>query len=208
MLPHAVSDRLKRAPGVIADAHDCVTVLFADIVDFTGHASSTAPEALVALLNELFSRFDELSARHGLEKIKTIGDCYMAVAGAPEPCADHAERAAAMALAMLAVVRESPALRGVQLRVGLHSGPVVAGVIGTRKLSYDLWGDTVNVASRMESHGVPNAIQVTEAIFAKMRDRYNFESRGQVEVKGKGKMDTWLLWKPASVSTASVRGVS
>ena len=198
ILPGAVAERLKKGDGRIADHFAEVTVLFADLVDFTPMSQKSTPARVVDLLNELFSAFDEAAQRLGVEKIKTIGDAYMAVAGLPVPCQDHTERVIALAFEMI----EQAGRLGLKLRIGVNCGPVVAGVVGTNKFIYDLWGDTVNVASRMESHGVPNAIHVTEAIFAKMRDRYDFESRGQVEVKGKGKMDTWLLWKPASVSTA------
>jgi len=152
---------------------------------------------VVALLDEVFTVFDRLADEHGLEKIKTIGDAYMVAGGIPVPRADHCEAVAEMALAMLAVSASGLATDAeVRLRVGIDTGPVVAGVIGRRKFIYDLWGDTVNTASRMESHGVPNSIQVTEAVFGRLCDRYALEPRGTVVVKGKGPMPTWFLLGP------------
>jgi guanylate cyclase len=195
VLPQPIAERLKRAPAAIADGFPEATVLFADIVDFTHISAEMSPERLVAWLNDLFSAFDGLSERHGLEKIKTVGDAYMAVAGLPMARPDHARAAAEMALAMQDVVAHRTAPNGepLRMRIGLHSGPVVAGVIGTRKFIYDLWGDTVNTASRMESHGLAGAIQVTEAAYRRLRDEYAFEERGLVQVKGKGEMRTYLL---------------
>jgi len=195
VLPHPIAQRLKRDPTTIADAYAEVTVLFADIVDFTKFSAGIPPRRLVEILNEVFSAFDRLAERHGLEKIKTIGDAYMVVGGLPTPRADHAEAVAEMALDM----REALALlegtigASLRLRIGIHTGPVVAGVIGRRKFIYDLWGDTVNTASRMESHGLPGTIQMTMAASERLRDRYLFEERGTVEVKGKGPMPTFLL---------------
>lgn len=195
VLPRPIAERLKRQPGSIADGFPEATVLFADIVDFTRISADMAPERLVAWLNDLFSAFDDLSEQHGLEKIKTVGDAYMAVAGLPTPRADHAQAAAEMALALQDVLahRTAPDGAPVRMRIGLHTGPVVAGVIGTRKFIYDLWGDTVNTASRMESHGLAGAIQVTEASYQRLRSAYDFEERGPVQVKGKGEMRTYLL---------------
>jgi class 3 adenylate cyclase len=195
VLPRSIAERLKRGPGIIAERYDDVSVLFADIADFTPFAERTNPEQVVGVLDEIFSAFDVLTERHGLEKIKTIGDAYMVAGGLPEPRADHADAVAALAIEMQAeLARLSDALGlGLAIRVGIDSGPVVAGVIGRRKLIYDLWGDTVNTASRMESHGVVGRIQVTEATCQRLRDRYRFEQRGEIEVKGKGPIRTYLL---------------
>jgi adenylate cyclase len=195
VLPRSIADRLKRSPGVIADAYDDVTVLFADIVDFTPFAERTEAGRVVGFLNEVFSQFDLLAARHGVEKIKTIGDAYMVAAGLPEPRPDHAEALADMALEMreafAAVCR--PLAPNLALRIGMESGPVIAGVIGRRKFAYDLWGDTVNTASRMEAHGIAGQIQVGEAAHRLLRGRYTFEPRGEIEVKGKGRRRAYLL---------------
>jgi adenylate cyclase len=192
ILPQTIADRLKEHPGVIAERYEAVTILFADIVSFTEYAAQVTPEALVSALNEVFSLLDRLAEKHGLEKIKTIGDAYMAVAGLPVPRPDHAKAAADMALDIL---EEVPKAVGgaLQIRVGLHTGPVVAGVIGERKFSYDLWGDTVNIASRMESQGAPGAIQVSSATYSLLQDGYLFEPRGSISVRGKGPMETFLL---------------
>lgn len=192
ILPASIAERLKRQPGVIADGFEGVTVLFADIVGFTVLSERIPPAEVVKLLNELFSAFDEMAQRHGLEKIKTIGDAYMVVGGLPIWRPDHASAVAKMALEM----RDSVArLRGGQLkvRIGMHSGPVVAGVIGTAKFSYDLWGDTVNTASRMESHGLPGLIHITESCRRELGDEWEIEPRGNIEVKGKGPMQTFWL---------------
>jgi class 3 adenylate cyclase len=195
VLPAPIAARLKAGEGVIADAFPEVTVLFADIVDFTRRSRRIGPAQVVATLNELFSAFDALAQRHGLEKIKTIGDAYMVAGGLPTPRPDHAQAIAEMALAMQAEVarRADPSGRPLQLRVGIDTGPVEAGVIGTSKFSYDLWGDTVNTASRMESHGVPGCIQVTERTYQRLRDGYRFQPRGRIPVRGMGEMDTWFL---------------
>jgi class 3 adenylate cyclase len=199
MLPDPIAARLREAPGSVADAYPSVSVLFADIVGFTGIAGRIGPADTVALLNDLFSRFDDLAARHGLEKIKTIGDAYMAVAGAPDPTPDHARRAVGMGLDMLAEVAAfaAEADRRIGLRVGVNSGPVVAGVIGRSRFSYDLWGDTVNIASRMESQGVEGAIQVTEATLRLLHGAFASEARGVIEVRGKGPMVTFLIHSQA-----------
>jgi class 3 adenylate cyclase len=195
VLPRPIADLLKRDGRVAAQAHPDVTVLFADVVNFTPFADRTSPERVVSVLDELFSGFDRLADLHGLEKIKTIGDAYMAVGGLPTPRPDHAEAAVALAMDMQSELHD---LRGsldldLQLRIGLASGPVIAGVIGRRKFIYDLWGDTVNMASRMESAGVPGRIQVTEATYRRLRSGFDFESRGPVEIKGKGPLTTYLL---------------
>ena len=195
VLPAPIAERLKQREQLIADGFPEVTVLFADLVDFTRRSERATPEQLVATLNELFLVFDRLARRQGLEKIKTIGDAYMVAGGLPEPRADHAEAVAEMALAIREEVarRSDPGGRPLQVRIGIDSGPVVAGVIGASKFAYDLWGDTVNTASRMESHGVAGCIQVTERTYRRLRDRYRFERRGPVPVKGKGEMVTWFL---------------
>jgi adenylate cyclase len=195
ILPAPIAERLKSGDDHIADNFADVTVLFADMVGFTGLAASMPAQAIVELLNDLFTRFDLAARDLGIEKIKTIGDAYMAVCGLPDPCANHVEQMLKMAVRMIEVVREFNTERGMNLRIriGINTGPVVAGIIGRRKFIYDLWGDTVNLASRMESHGLPDAIQVTRPIFEKMRDRYHFEERGPIEVKGKGTVETWIL---------------
>jgi class 3 adenylate cyclase len=200
MLPEAIADRLKREPGAIADHFDAVTVLFADIVGFTPMSERLPPSRLILLLNSVFSAFDELARRHGLEKIKTIGDAYMVVSGVPVPRVDHASAVAAMALEMRDAAGQFGE-GGLALRIGLHSGPAVAGVIGTAKYSYDLWGDTVNTASRMESHGAAGEIHVSEACRAALDGSFVMEERGLVEIKGKGPMRTW--WLKGRVAAAS-----
>ncbi|NER34888.1 MAG: adenylate/guanylate cyclase domain-containing protein [Oscillatoria sp. SIO1A7] len=169
--------------------------MFADIVGFTKLASRVSPTKLVHLLNDIFSRFDLLAERHGLEKIKTIGDAYMVVGGLPVPRANSAEAIARMALDMQEEVARFSALRreSFSIRIGINTGPVVAGVIGRKKFIYDLWGDTVNVASRMESQGIPNEIQVTAQTYAILKDKFSFKKRGIIQVKGKGDMTTYLL---------------
>jgi adenylate cyclase len=198
VLPAPVAKRLKRSPGVIADGYDAATVVFADIVDFTPFAERIGPEALVRILDRIFADWDELAARFGLEKIKTIGDAYMAAAGVPEPRADHAEAAARMALEMRtgAALRPTDALGALEVRIGIDTGPVVAGVIGRSKFIYDLWGDTVNTASRMESSGLAGEIHVTERVRAALGPAFRFRRRSEVEVKGKGPMTTYLLEGP------------
>src|SRR5829696_634297 len=188
VLPAPIAARLKQGEEVIADGFPEVTVLFADLVDFTRRSQERTPERVVRIL-------DDLAERHGLEKIKTIGDAYMAVGGLPEPRPDHAEAVAEMALAVREEVARhlDPGGRPLAVRIGIDTGPVVAGVIGRRKFSYDLWGDTVNTASRMESHGVAGCIQVTDRAYRRLRDHYRFERRGLVEVKGKGELVTWFL---------------
>jgi class 3 adenylate cyclase len=195
VLPAPIAARLKQADGVIADAYDEVTVLFADIVDFTSASEKITPAQVVEVLDELFSVFDQLARRQGLEKIKTIGDAYMVAGGLPDPHPDHAQAVAEIALAMRDEVakRADPSGRPLAVRIGIDTGPVVAGVIGRSKFIYDLWGDTVNTASRMESHGIAGCIQVTDRTYRRLRDRYRFERRGPIAVKGKGEMVTWLL---------------
>jgi class 3 adenylate cyclase len=195
ILPLSIAERLKQDTSAIAEHFDDVTILFADIVGFTPLSTRIKPAELVNLLNEIFSNFDELTEKHGLEKIKTIGDAYMVVGGLPVPKPDHAEAVAQMALDMQGAIAHFQAKYSEQLhiRIGINTGSVVAGVIGTKKFIYDLWGDAVNVASRMESSGVPGKIQVTEATYERLKERYKFEKRGQVDVKGRGDMTTYWL---------------
>ncbi|WP_455286562.1 adenylate/guanylate cyclase domain-containing protein [Cupriavidus necator] len=203
VLPSPVAERLKlRAdliaaspPEVIADRFEAVSVLFADLVQFTRFSPGLSPERLVAVLNEIFADFDNIADNRGLEKIKTIGDAYMAAAGLPVPAADHAVRAAHMALDMLESLARFNARSGygLQLRVGIHSGAVIAGVIGRRKFIYDLWGETVNIASRMESHGIAGCVQVTEVTRQMLGKPFVLEARGAIEVKGMGELHTWLV---------------
>ena len=204
VLPHSVAQRLKADPGIIADSFPEVTVLFADIVGFTKLSEGVSPEGLVAVLNEMFTLFDSILDHRGLEKIKTIGDAYMAVAGLPVPATDHAVRAAHMALDMIEALDDFNQRKGtsLQVRIGIHSGAVVAGVIGKRKFTYDLWGDTVNTASRMESHGVAGRPQMTEPTRQRLSEPFLFEERGVVEIKGKGEMRTWFLSGRTAASSA------
>jgi guanylate cyclase len=193
IFPRSIAERLKVSHGVIAERRDDVSVLFADIVGFTPASEGLGPEEVVDLLDEIFSTFDDLVARHGLEKIKTIGDGYLAAAGIPTPRRDHAEAAARLALAMLDALPTVRGASGLSLRIGIDSGPVVAGVIGRSKFGYDIWGDTVNTASRMESHAPVGSIQVTERTYRRLQDHFVLERRDAVEVKGKGEMTTYLL---------------
>lgn len=195
ILPRSIAQKLKDGHKNIADGFAEVTILFADIVGFTQLSEKTSPPELVSLLNEIFSRFDRLTDKHDLEKIKTIGDAYMVGGGLPMPRKYHAEAIAEMALDMQAEISRFNYENNINLsiRIGINTGPVVAGVIGTKKFIYDLWGDAVNTASRMESHGIPDAIQVSEATYNILKDKYLFEERGQISIKGKGEMNTYLL---------------
>lgn len=195
ILPAPIAERLKQGEGLIVDDFSDVTVLFADIVGFTTMSAQTSPQALVDLLNNIFSAFDRLAEQHGLEKIKTIGDAYMAVGGLPEARPDSAKIVADMALDMRQVIQDlsRKAANPLSVRIGIHSGPVVAGVIGHKKFSYDLWGDTVNTASRMESHGVPGQIQVSQATYERLEHSYRLDARGTIQVKGKGEQPTYFL---------------
>ena len=195
VLPAPIANRLRGGELSIADGFAEVTVAFADIVGFTAMSAGMPPGEVVTLLNGLFSRFDDAAQELGIEKIKTVGDAYMAVCGLPVPVPDHTERMVRMAIRMVHITREHALEHHVsmRLRVGINCGPVVAGVIGKSKYIYDLWGDTVNLASRMESVGVPDTVQVTRAVYEKLKGEYVFESRGTVEVKGKGRVEAWLL---------------
>jgi class 3 adenylate cyclase len=195
VLPRSIARRLKREPSVIADAYDEVTVLFADVVDFTRFTERTEPVRVVGVLDQVFSAFDGLAERHRLEKIKTIGDAYMVAAGLPEARPDHAQAMADMALEMQATMASICGPLGIDLaiRIGMESGPVIAGVIGRHKFIYDLWGDTVNTASRLESHGLAGRIQVGETAYRLLCDRYAFDDRGEIELKGKGRRRAYLL---------------
>jgi class 3 adenylate cyclase len=195
VLPESIAARLREDQVAIADRFADVSVLFADIVNFTPLTERMPPEDVVQLLNRLFSAFDQLAEHYGLEKIKTIGDAYMVAGGLPVASANHTHAVAEMALAMLATTRavHQPSGDGLQLRIGCHCGSAVAGVIGVKKFAYDLWGDMVNTASRMESHGVPGRIQVTRSMYERLREQYDFEERGEIEVKGKGRMRVYFL---------------
>ncbi|WPD23335.1 MAG: adenylate/guanylate cyclase domain-containing protein [Candidatus Electrothrix scaldis] len=195
ILPAPIAEQLKKNPGTIVDAFPETTVLFSDIVGFTKLSQTVTPDKLVNLLNNLFSRFDDLAENHGLEKIKTIGDAYMAAAGLPEHRVDHAEATAYMALDMCReMIKFNEKIdTPLNIRIGINSGAVVAGVIGKKKFIYDLWGDAVNTAARMESHGVPGEIQVTATTYELLKEKFKLESRGDIEVKGKGVMEVWLL---------------
>lgn len=199
VLPKPIADRLKQGQQTIADNFSEVTVLFADIVGFTELSAALTPTELVELLNQIFSKFDYLVEQHGLEKIKTIGDSYLVVGGLPTPRPDHAEAIANLAVEMQTAITQfslpSSAVQQAPLtmRIGINTGPVGAGVIGTSKFAYDLWGDTVNTASRMESHGLPGEIQVTVTTYDLLKHHYLFQPRGTIEVKGKGEMQTYLL---------------
>ncbi len=208
ILPGPIAERLKRGERIIADSFPEVSLLFVDIAEFTPLAADISPTRLVFLLNQIFSTFDKLARKYGLEKIKTIGDAYMVAGGLPIPRPDHAEAIAEMALDIqeiippfaeaIAEMEKIPPFKRtdngpLRVRVGIHTGPVVAGVIGINKFSYDLWGDTVSIASRMESQGIDGRIQVSMATYERLKDNYFFEERGKILVKGKGEMSTYFL---------------
>jgi guanylate cyclase len=199
VLPEEVAQRLQSDPQSIADHFDDASILFADVVDFTPLSSRLEAREVVALLDRLFTSFDELVDRHDVEKIKTIGDCYMVAAGVPRERRDHAQALAALALELRDCAKDClPDSDGhdLRLRIGISSGPVVAGVIGRRRFLYDLWGDTVNMASRMESHGTPDCIQITRSTYELLREEFVTEPLGLVDVKGKGTVETWQLVGP------------
>ena len=195
ILPHSVIERLEGGEQRIADEFPESTVLFADIAGFTEISARHKPAEIVELLNGVFGRFDELVERHGVEKIKTIGDAYMVAGGVPDRRPGHIEAIADLALEMIAETSHilGPDGEPLQIRIGIHTGPLIAGVIGESRFGYDLWGNTVNTASRMESHGVPGRIQVSDAVYRRLKDKFALEPQGQIEIKGKGGMTTWHL---------------
>ncbi|HEX5578090.1 MAG TPA: adenylate/guanylate cyclase domain-containing protein [Candidatus Limnocylindria bacterium] len=195
ILPRSIAEKLKEQPQTIADAFPSASILFADVVDFTPLAERVPPVRVVKMLDQLFAHFDSLAERYEVEKIKTLGDCYMAASGIPMPCPDHARRLALMALEMQEAVRADGVCAdlGFELRIGINSGPVVAGVIGRKRFLYDLWGDAVNTADRMQREGTPGHVQITRATYELLRDEFVCESRGTIPIKGKGEMETWYL---------------
>ena len=207
ILPKKIAERIKNGEEEIIERYENVTVLFADMVGFTKWSEKKDVNELAKVLTNIFQIFDTLANQFGVEKIKTIGDSYMCAAGLPEPCADHAERTANMALAMNEKISEAYPNGEIKLRIGIHTGEVIAGVIGKNKYAYDLWGNTVNTASRMQSHGLENKIQVSDEFvralqvsdIGKMSETFTFEERGEIEIKGKGKMKTWFLKSPLGV---------
>ncbi len=201
ILPKEIAQILKNQSGTIADNYDEVSILFADIVNFTPLSSKLSPKAMVELLNEIFTHFDTLVDEFGVEKIETVGDEYMAACGVPSRCPDHAKALARLALSMCAYMANRPATDGrrLEIRIGIHSGPIVAGVIGRKKFAFELFGDTVNTANRMQSHGVPGRIQISRATYELVQDEFLCEPRGQVMIKGKGEMETWFLIGPRSI---------
>ncbi|MBN2005987.1 MAG: adenylate/guanylate cyclase domain-containing protein [Anaerolineae bacterium] len=209
VMPPVIAERLKQSEAVIADSFPEASILFADIVNFTPLSQNMTPAEVVQLLDDLFSRIDVIVRKHQLEKIKTIGDAYMVAAGVPVRRSDHAEAIVAFAfdLQKTLVAYNTETGRNLQFRIGINSGPVVAGVIGKLRFLYDLWGDSVNTASRMESHGIPDEIQVTEETRNLLIDKYAFEDRGVIEVKGKGQMRTYFL-RGCKESTASLGEIS
>jgi adenylate cyclase len=201
ILPEAIAKRLKTEPGIIADRFDAVSVLFSDIVGFTPLSETLSAREMVEWLNEVYSVFDTLVQDHDVEKIRTIGDGYMVAAGVPFPRDDHAAALTRLALDMKAHFANLPPLSGhrVSFRIGISSGPVVGGVIGTHKFQYDIWGDTVNTAARMESHGVPGRVHISTATYELISREFICERRGTIEVKGKGEMKTWFVERPSEV---------
>ena len=198
VLPESIADRLKIGANTIADQHGSASILFADVVDFTPRSELLEPAEVVGLLDHLFSHFDTLAERYGVEKIKTIGDAYMVAAGVPTPRPDHALALVSMGLEMVEAMHSSDEVGhlGLELRIGVNSGPVVAGVIGRKRFLYDLWGDAVNTASRMESQGTPGRVQITRATYELVADDFDCEPRGTVDVKGKGPMEIWHVRGP------------
>jgi adenylate cyclase len=195
ILPQTIVTRMRKGEAIIADRFDDATILFSDLVGFTALASGLSPDRILEMLSSVFERFDVAVQERGLEKIKTIGDAYMVAGGLPEPLPDHAHRVAALAIDMLDIVQRTRARLDIDLkaRIGIHTGPVVAGVIGRHKFIYDVWGDTVNTASRMETFGAPSRIHVSGETYSVLRDDFAFEPRGPLEIKGKGAMETYFL---------------
>ena len=195
ILPRSIAERLKVDTQTIADDFAAASILFADVVDFTPLSQRLPAAEVVGVLDRLFSHFDKLADRYGLEKIKTIGDCYMVAAGVPTPRPDHARAIGLMAIDMREAMGDADAVGdlGLEMRIGINSGPVVAGVIGRKRFLYDLWGDAVNTASRMESHGSPGRIQITRATYELLKDEFECQPRGTIDVKGKGEVETWYL---------------
>jgi adenylate cyclase len=195
ILPAPIAKRLEDQPETIADGFECVTVFFADIVGFSKMSEATPPHEMVSLLNEIFTKLDELAQKYGIEKIKTIGDAYMAAAGIPLPVPNHAQRIIDFSIDVINYIIEQNNVMGrnISIRIGISSGPAVAGVIGRNKFIYDLWGNTVNTSARMESSGIPGKIQVSESTYELLKDTYSFENRGKVDIKGKGLITTYLL---------------
>lgn len=195
ILPQEIATRLKNGEAPIADNYDDVSILFADLVGFTPLSAGLTAKQLFELLSEVFGHFDSVVEKHGVEKLRTVGDGYLVVSGLPLPCADHAQLIASAALEMLEFKSSlsSELVQGLELRIGINSGPVIAGVIGQKKFQFDLWGDTVNTASRMESHGLPGKVQISKATYELIKDDFKCEHRGAIEVKGKDSMETWFL---------------
>lgn len=208
ILPKETAEKLKNQGGTIADHYEQVSVLFADLVNFTPLSAEVSPNEMVGLLNEIFSHFDSLVDIYGVEKIETVGDEYMAACGVPRVNPKHARAIARLALEMCAYMETFPPHFGrrLELRIGIHSGPIVAGVIGRKKFAFELFGDTVNTANRMQSHGVPGKIQITDTTYRLLQDEFVCEPRGQVTVKGKGEMETWFL--VGEKPTASEQGAT
>ena len=200
ILPQSVAQRLKQGESNIVDGFQSVTILFADLVGFTRACAGAEPKNVLTVLNQIFSAFDELAEKYDLEKIKTIGDAYMVVGGLPIERDFHAQDMARMAIEMQEVMRQfnANAAFPMQIRIGIHTGSAIAGVIGVKKFAYDVWGDAVNTASRMESHGLPEFIQVSEPTYELLRDKFQFENRGLIDVKGKDKMNLYLLLREKS----------
>jgi len=195
ILPKDIAARLKGGEDTIADSYESASIMFIDLVNFTPLSATSPPKEMVILLSKIFSHFDQLVEEHHVEKIDTIGDGYMVAAGLPVPREDHAEAIASLALEIRSYFKKGISLSGhsINCRIGINSGPLMAGVIGRTKFSYNVWGDTVNTASRMESHSIPGEIQISEATYALIKERFNCEARGPIDVKGKGIMHTYLL---------------